>query len=110
MGWGVWGVWRGVRYVRVPGYAWQRRRFWLQPPSPEQECGIYSEADVAGDSRLKNLVHGIVRVGREGALAVNRRYLAPCVFICSTRQSLFYLDVRGVSVVALILRRPRRPV
>ena len=97
--------------MRLPGYAWQRQRFWIDAQQPEDEekqaWRIFSEGDIESDSRLQNLVESIVgKYGREGVLAVNRRYLAPFGFIGSTQQCLFYFNLRGKSIVALLYIGP----
>ncbi|HEU4769267.1 MAG TPA: type I polyketide synthase, partial [Pyrinomonadaceae bacterium] len=77
-------VWREHtgRYISLPAYPWQRRRFWLEPRTPRNETQILTEADLEKDPQRKHLVETLIRKwGREGVLAVNRRYLAPFIFM-----------------------------
>jgi acyl transferase domain-containing protein/acyl carrier protein len=102
-------VWRGggARYVQLPSYPWQRQRFWIERPEPEQRPQIFSEAELSDNPRLKKVVETIVeKWGRDGALAVNRRYLAPFGFIGTKQESLFYFNLRGTSIVALLYVGP----
>ena len=99
-------VWRGraARYVSLPAYPWQRRRFWLEPRSQSQ---ILTEADLKNEPQRNRLVENLIQKwGREGVLAVNRRYLAPFIFLSKTQQSLFYFNVRNRSIVGLMYVGP----
>jgi NAD(P)-dependent dehydrogenase (short-subunit alcohol dehydrogenase family)/acyl carrier protein len=99
-------VWRGrmARYVNLPAYPWQRRRFWIEPRSQSQ---ILTEADLENDPQRNRLVENLIQKwGREGVLAVNRHYLAPFIFLSKTQQSLFYFNVRNRSIVGLMYVGP----
>jgi NAD(P)-dependent dehydrogenase (short-subunit alcohol dehydrogenase family)/aryl carrier-like protein len=102
-------VWRGrtARYVSLPAYPWQRRRFWIEPHESHKESHIVTEADLENDPQRKHLVENLIeRWGREGVLAVNRRYLAPFIFISKTQQSLFYFNLKNKSIVGLMYVGP----
>ncbi len=102
-------VWRGrtARYVDLPGYPWQRRRFWIEPRVLRNERQVFTESDLLTDPQRKHLVEGLIQKwGREGVLAVNRRYLAPFIFLSKTQQSLFYFNLRNKSIVGLMYVGP----
>src|ERR1044072_1340746 len=102
-------VWRGnpARYINLPRYAWQRHRFWIEPRTPRNDSQILTEADLENDSKRKHLVENLIaKWGREGVLAVNRRYLAPFIFISKTQQSLFYFNLKNKSIVGLMYVGP----
>lgn len=99
-------LWRGraARYVPLPAYPWQRRRFWIEP---RQQSQILTEADLEKDPQRNRLVESLIQKwGREGVLAVNRRYLAPFIFLSKTQQSLFYFNLRNRSIVGLMYVGP----
>ncbi|HEX5876530.1 MAG TPA: SDR family NAD(P)-dependent oxidoreductase, partial [Pyrinomonadaceae bacterium] len=102
-------VWRGrvARYVTLPAYPWQRRRFWIEPPTSQSQTQILTEADLENDPQRNRLVEGLIQKwGREGVLAVNRRYLAPFIFVSRTQQSLFYFNLKNRSIVGLMYVGP----
>ncbi|HSK64911.1 MAG TPA: SDR family NAD(P)-dependent oxidoreductase [Pyrinomonadaceae bacterium] len=99
-------VWRGrtARYVILPGYPWQRRRFWIERPNQSQ---ILAEADLENDPQRNHLVKSLIQKwGGEGVLAVNRRYLAPFIFVSKTQQSLLYFNLKNRSIVGLLYVGP----
>ncbi|HEX5884362.1 MAG TPA: SDR family NAD(P)-dependent oxidoreductase, partial [Pyrinomonadaceae bacterium] len=102
-------VWRGrtARYTSLPGYPWQRRRFWIEPRASLNQSQIFTETDLENDPQQNHLVENLIQKwGREGVLAVNRRYLAPFVFVSKTQQSLFYFNLRNKSIVGLLYVGP----
>ncbi|HKY44287.1 MAG TPA: beta-ketoacyl synthase N-terminal-like domain-containing protein, partial [Pyrinomonadaceae bacterium] len=102
-------VWRGRtrRYVSLPTYPWQRRRFWIEARVPPRESQVFTESDLQTDPQQKHLVESLIHEwGREGVLAVNRRYLAPFIFMSKTQQSLFYFNLRNKSIVGLMYVGP----
>ncbi|HKR14760.1 MAG TPA: amino acid adenylation domain-containing protein, partial [Pyrinomonadaceae bacterium] len=102
-------VWRGraARYVNLPSYPWQRRRFWIEPRTPRNQSQIITEADLEVDPQRNQLVDSLIQKwGREGVLAVNRRYLAPFIFLSRTQQSLFYFNLKNHSLVGLMYVGP----
>src|SRR5262249_6461362 len=67
----------------------------------------FTESDLQTDPQRKHLVESLIQNwGREGVLAVNRRYLAPFVFVSKTQQSLFYFNLRNKSIVVLLYVGP----
>ncbi|HEX8186070.1 MAG TPA: polyketide synthase dehydratase domain-containing protein, partial [Blastocatellia bacterium] len=95
--------------VRLPRYEFQRLPFWLEAPEREQEPSVILEDDLNESSDLRNVVERIVRRWPvDGAQAVNRKQLAPFIFLGSARRSLFYFDRSGESITTLIYAGPRQ--
>ncbi|HSR49831.1 MAG TPA: SDR family NAD(P)-dependent oxidoreductase, partial [Acidobacteriota bacterium] len=94
------------RFIPLPRYPFQRRRFWMEPPQSQPTPKLFRE-DGAADAETRDAVSSLVnRWASDGALAVNRRHLAPWVFLGSQREALFFCDQRSGSLTALLYVGP----
>jgi acyl transferase domain-containing protein/selenocysteine lyase/cysteine desulfurase len=104
-----WGhLYPGGRFIPLPNYPWQRERYWVEVPCQRTEPLAVIEEELRGDPGVRNLLDQLLqRWGGDGAQAVNRRHLAPLVFLGSTRRCFFYFNRSGSSLLALTYVGPQ---
>jgi acyl transferase domain-containing protein len=89
----------------LPLYPWNRQRCWIDPPTPTPptEAQLVEETEIPAGSELHRAYDALVRRWPvEGAAAINRKQLAPYVFLTQSRDSLFYCFRTSQSVTALL--------
>ncbi|MEM7050085.1 MAG: SDR family NAD(P)-dependent oxidoreductase [Acidobacteriota bacterium] len=89
----------GGELVSLPNYPWQRRRFWVEEPRQARpEPTLIAETELERRPDLRRVVDGLLdHWAVEGARAINRRQLAPSLFLASDQRSLFYVSEAAAS-------------
>ena len=97
----------GGQLLDLPSYPWQRERYWIETSERERQPLAVSENEVVKTPALKSVVESIVeRWGGDGAHAINRKYLAPSIFLGSSGRCLFYVNRTRASITGFIYVGP----
>jgi len=102
--------------VALPTYAFQRERFWLDLSAPatpgvepeavpgaEPEAVLLSEVDALTDPVLAPALKNLMATSNDdGVMTINRRVIARFVFFTADRKAGFFLNRKGVSIVASV--------
>lgn len=85
----------GGHCISLPAYPWSRERYWLAG-LPELEPLIVEADTLAQDRGLKEILGDLVKNwADDDTQAINRRFLAPFIFLGRKRQSCFYFNRSG---------------